>query len=262
MALTLESGALFALLAGGTLLLTGLVAGGIAFLVFNLDRERRYVDESVLTPAAAADGGSVALPRLSAVSESVIHSGVVEAPPSLGMSHNKLGMWTFLSSEIMFFTALIGAYVAFRAIGDLVPEHLNVVLSGVGTFVLICSSFTVVLALDAVQENNQQNFVFYLLGSILLGAAFIGIQGYEWAELMSHGVTATSSLFGTAFFVMTGFHGLHVIIGLVWLTLTLLRAFRGDFTPKDNMGVETFGLYWHFVDVVWIVLFTIIYLIQ
>lgn len=258
----LQPGVLFALVVAATVLLLGLTAGGIAFLTFNLDREQRYANAP--RPALAATGGSSSLvlaPTPSAVSQAVMAGPVEDIPPTLGISHGKLGMWTFLASEIMFFTALIGAYIAFRALGQIQPEHLNVLLSAVGTFILIVSSFTVVLALDAVQENRLPRFQSFIMLSIVLGSVFISIQGYEWSELIGHGITATDSLFGTAFFVLTGFHGLHVVIGLLWLTLTLLRAFRGDFTSRDNLGFETFGLYWHFVDVVWIVLFTIIYLI-
>jgi cytochrome c oxidase subunit 3/cytochrome o ubiquinol oxidase subunit 3 len=98
---------------------------------------------------------------------------------------------------------------------------------------------------------------------LLLGAVFIMFQGVEWTNLFAEGVTPTSGVFGTAFFVLTGFHGLHVIGGLVWLLVFLLpRAFTGRLRPQNTPDVELFGLYWHFVDIVWIVLFTLIYLLR
>ena len=184
----------------------------------------------------------------------------------MGLPHNKLGMWIFLASEVMFFTALIGTYIAFHASGrfemDVVREALNVPLAALNTFILIVSSFTVVMALDSIHEDKTNRFVLFLLATLVLGGTFIAFQGVEWSELLSHGITPADSMFGTAFFVLTGFHGMHVIVGLMWLTFTLLKSFRGDFTRTNNMGIELFGLYWHFVDIVWIILFTMIYLIQ
>lgn len=201
-------------------------------------------------------------PAPSPFTQRVTAEGVVEAAPSLGLPHVKLGMWIFLASEVMFFTALIAAYITFRTRGLLDPgDVLNVPLTALNTFILIVSSLTVVLALDAIQKNDQKRFVLFLLATLVLGTVFISIQGFEWNQLFEEGITPAGDLLGTVFFVLTGFHGLHVIIGLLALVVLLLKALRGDFDERHHMGIETFGLYWHFVDIVWIVLFTIIYLI-
>jgi heme/copper-type cytochrome/quinol oxidase subunit 3 len=200
--------------------------------------------------------------RLSTVSQMVTADGAVEAAPSLSLDNTKLGMWIFLASEIMFFSALIMTFLVYKIRGLMdAGGVLNIPLSALNTFILIVSSFTVVMALEAIREDRQTRFQLLLLGTLALGATFIGIQGTEWNELFQQGIFPNTSLFGTAFFVLTGFHGLHVLGGLAWLTITLLRAFQGDFTRVKNRGIEMFGLYWHFVDIVWIVLFTIIYLI-
>lgn len=201
-------------------------------------------------------------PRLSMVSQMVTAEGVVEPAPSLRLDNTKLGMWVFLASEIMFFSALIAIFLVFKLRGLMDTEGaLNIPLGALNTFILIVSSFTVVMSLEAIQEGRQTRFQLLLLATLALGSTFITIQGVEWSELFSHGIAPNTSMFGTAFFVLTGFHGLHVLGGLAWLTITLLRAFQGDFTRIKNRGIEMFGLYWHFVDIVWIILFTIIYLI-
>ncbi|NDJ33718.1 MAG: heme-copper oxidase subunit III, partial [Chloroflexi bacterium] len=162
---------------------------------------------------------------------------------------------------IMFFTALIGAYIGFRAAGEFTLPEIPTIIPAIGTFILIMSSLTAVLALDSLQRDREVPFILALLGIVVLGIVFLGIQGFEWTELFEKGITPTSDLFGTAFFVLTGFHGLHVAIGLIVLVFVMLRAFLGEFSRERFAGVETFGLYWHFVDIVWIVLFTVIYLI-
>ncbi len=251
----------FLLIVAGALVgITGLGVT-LTFGLYNLDRGVRA--SSTATAAPRPERPRAFTPTLSPVSRSMMAGGVVEAPSTLGMRHGKLGMWMFLASEVMFFTALIGAYIAFRVGGQIVVPHedLNLALASLNTFLLISSSFTVVMALDSMIEGKQSRFIGFSLASMVLGIIFVTIQGIEWAELMGHGVTASSSLFGTAFFVTTGFHGMHVIVGLLWLIFVVLKGFRGDFTPTNYLGIENFGLYWHFVDIVWIVLFTIIYLI-
>jgi heme/copper-type cytochrome/quinol oxidase subunit 3 len=263
--LELEPRLIFSLLAGGPLIL--IVGMGIvgAAALYLLEREARRAQARSLggTPAAQSpQPAPVAQPlRLAPISQKLAATGVAEAAPTMGVPSNKLGMWVFLASEIMFFTALIATYIGFRVRGTLIPPaELDVPLAALNTFILIVSSFTVVLALDAIRADRQNRFVLLLLATLALGSVFVGIQGIEWNELLGHSITPTSQLFGTAFFVMTGFHGLHVIIGLLWLVFALLKAFRGDFSRDRYMGFEIFGLYWHFVDIVWIVLFTLIYL--
>jgi len=254
---------LFLMITAGALLMILGLGITLTFGLYNLDRGVRSAAGAARANRSMASANSAFPQILSPVSQRVMADGQVAERPTLGVRHGKLGMWMFIASEVMFFTALIGAYLAYRVGGRIVVphEHLNLLLASLNTFLLICSSFTVVMAFDAVQEGKTSRFISFLLASIILGGTFITIQGIEWNELITHGITANTDLFGTAFFVTTGFHGLHVIIGLLWLVFTLLRAFRGDFSPQNNLAVENFGLYWHFVDIVWIVLFTIIYLV-
>jgi len=185
----------------------------------------------------------------------------------------KLGMWVFLLSEVMFFTSLIGAYVILRFAN---PEHfaqpgevLNVELTAINTFVLICSSVTMVKAFAALQQGDQQGLQRWLLATIVLGATFVGVQVYEYIHLVEEGFVPMTDLYraeggplyGSTFYLMTGFHGAHVTIGVLALIFVLIKAMRGEYTPQKLGGVEIIGLYWHFVDLVWIVLFTIVYLI-
>jgi cytochrome c oxidase subunit 3/cytochrome o ubiquinol oxidase subunit 3 len=190
------------------------------------------------------------------------HPEDFRAGQALGVDHRKLGMWLFIASEVMFFGGLIAAYLHYKySLGFSESSELDVVLVGINTMVLLTSSYTVVSALEAVRGGRQGRFVFFLLLTILLGVAFLAGQIAEFAELYAHGTTLTSSVFGSSFFTLTGFHGLHVTAGVVWAVITLFRALRGAFSAENNMAVEIFGLYWHFVDIVWIVLFTLIYLI-
>jgi heme/copper-type cytochrome/quinol oxidase subunit 3 len=178
------------------------------------------------------------------------------------LSDRKLGMWVFLASEVMFFSALIGAFAAFKIQEgfDEVHHILNLPLATLGTSVLIVSSFAVVMALEAIQTNDRRVFRNWMFIVLALGLGFLTVQAFEWTELLREDITA-KTLFGTAFFVTTGFHGLHVLGGVGWLALLLIKAQRGEYSAENNLGVELFGLYWHFVDIVWIVLFTVIYLI-
>jgi len=181
---------------------------------------------------------------------------------ALGLDHLKVGMWLFLGSEVMFFGGLISTFLHYK-VNNPTPESgfLDVGLVGINTFLLLASSFTVVSALASIERGDTAGMNLYLLATIGLGVAFLSGQGYEFVSLFGHGVTLSSSVFGSSFFTLTGFHGLHVLVGIVWAASTFFRGMRGSYTRDDHAGVEIFGLYWHFVDIVWIVLFTIIYLI-
>lgn len=193
--------------------------------------------------------------------------------PGMGVYNLKLGMWVFLLSEVMFFTGLIGAYVILRFAH---PEAwtqpgvvLNVPLTAFNTFVLICSSVTMVKAFAAVERGDQPGLRLWLLATVFLGAFFLSVQGIEYFLLAGEGFVPTVAayaaegepLYGMTFYTLTGFHGAHVTLGVIALIFTSRRAFRGAYTPADHGGVEIMGLYWHFVDLVWIILFTIVYLI-
>lgn len=190
------------------------------------------------------------------------HDEEFQAGEKLGLNHVKLGMWFFIATEVMFFGGLITTFLKYK-LQNPTPEAalLDVTLVGVNTFVLLTSSFTVVLGLDAIRRGDQSGLVRFLVATIVLGVVFLAGQGYEFGALYREGVTLTSSLFGSTFFTLTGFHGLHVLGGVLWALRMLVKGVRGEYSADDNLGVELFGLYWHFVDIVWIVLFTLIYLL-
>ena len=182
----------------------------------------------------------------------------------LGIHSKKIGMWVFLASEVMFFTGLIGAYIVLRFGYPEWPVPstiLNVPLTALNTFILICSSVTMVKAFASVADGDQRGLTRNLLLTFLLGATFLSIQVHEYLELVHHGLTLGSSLFGSCFFTLTGFHGAHVFGGVICVLVTWLKALRGGYSQANHVGVEIVGLYWHFVDLVWIILFTIVYLI-
>jgi cytochrome c oxidase subunit 3/cytochrome o ubiquinol oxidase subunit 3 len=193
----------------------------------------------------------------------ISHQDEFRAGRALGLDHVKLGMWLFIASEVMFFGGLLAAYLHFKFRPPVDPgaELLDVVLVGINTFVLLSSSFTVALGLASAKEGKKSRLTAFMGLTITLGLIFLGGQIYEFVTLWNEGVTLSSSVFGSSFFVLTGFHGLHVLIGVIWASAVLLRAMRGKYSPKNYQGVEIFGLYWHFVDIVWIVLFTLIYLV-
>lgn len=195
-------------------------------------------------------------------STSVQHHDEFQAGRRLGLDHRKLGTWLFLASEVMFFGGLIAAFLHYK-LNAPTPEAqlLDVLLVGGNTFVLLTSSYTVVMGLSAIRQGDVSGLVRYLLLTAALGAAFLSGQAYEFASLFREGMTPSSSVFGSSFFTLTGFHGLHVLVGLLWAVRNLAKALRGGFDAERAMGIEVFGLYWHFVDIVWIVLFTVIYLI-
>jgi heme/copper-type cytochrome/quinol oxidase subunit 3 len=189
---------------------------------------------------------------------------VVDVPQadSQPVDKRKLGMWLFLASEVMFFTSLIGGFVNMKGRSPAGANHvLNIPVTAVNTFILILSSTLVVLALASAQNGKMKRAFYLLLGTWFLGALFLGIQVNEYIRLIAAGVTPSGSLFGSGFYALTGFHGLHVVIGLSWLTGLLVMAVRGLITQERSYLIEMFGLFWHFVDVVWIVLFTIVYLL-
>ena len=184
-------------------------------------------------------------------------------------SWGKLGMWVFLAGDAMSFGALLAGYGALRA-GALdwpIPQHvLGITLTAFMTFLLICSSLTMVKGLSAIRHNDTKGMVRYLLLTICGGVIFLGLQAYEWTHLINEGLTLSSNpfgnyLFGTTFFAITGFHGAHVTGGVIYLTLVVLNGLRGKYSAHNFNGVEIAGLYWHFVDLVWILVFTFVYLI-
>ena len=184
---------------------------------------------------------------------------------NVGIESRKLGMWLFLASEVMFFTGLIGAYIVLRQASPEWPNPssiLNIPLTAFNTFLLICSSATLVKGLASAQDGDQEGMQTGLLLTVLLGALFLIIQAHEYHELIHEKhFTPSSSLFGSCFFTLTGFHGMHVLVGVICLFVVFIKSLRGTYSAAEYRGIEVAGLYWHFVDLVWIILFTILYLI-
>jgi heme/copper-type cytochrome/quinol oxidase subunit 3 len=146
--------------------------------------------------------------------------------------------------------------------GPYSTEILNIPLTSVSTFVLLMSSLAMVVALDQVTKGNRKGTLGALMAVILLGGGFLGFQAYEFTHFYHVGLTLQTNLFGSTFFILTGFHGAHVTIGVIWLLLLWIDAFRGRLGPERALRVEIAGLYWHFVDIVWIAIFTLVYLIE
>jgi heme/copper-type cytochrome/quinol oxidase subunit 3 len=185
-------------------------------------------------------------------------------PTSLGVDNRKLAIWTLIGSEVMFFSALIVTYIVMhgKSISGPKPgDVLNVPLTGVNTFVLICSSLTMVTALAAIQRGDGRALRRWLIATIVLGLGFLGGQAIEFTSLGQNGLSLSANLFGATFFTLTGFHGAHVLVGIIWIAFLLVRAFQGGVTQNNHIAIELVGLYWHFVDIVWIIIFTIVYLI-
>ncbi len=208
-------------------------------------------------------------------------------PSSLGLSNMKLAFWLFLGSECLLFGALISTYLLSKAnfitqlqagnpdVVSTMPTELanemvaegsvepmfDIPFTSLSSFVLLMSSLAMVLAHSAVSRDDQRTARVWLATTAALGSLFIGGQVYEFTAFYREGLTFTGNLFGSAFFTLTGFHGVHVTLGIVMLVSLLILSFRGKLNSDRAETVELVGLYWHFVDVVWVLIFTIVYLI-
>jgi heme/copper-type cytochrome/quinol oxidase subunit 3 len=184
---------------------------------------------------------------------------------STGLPHIKLGMWLFLASECLLFGALISTYVLFRGSsteGPFPDEVFDIPYTSISAFVLLASSLTMVLALAAKQRADEGGARLWLLTTALLGSVFVGGQVYEFTSFVREGLTLSSNIFGSTFYVLTGFHGVHVTVGILMLLSLVAMSFAGKLSgERGEMSIEMVGLYWHFVDIVWIVIFTVVYLI-
>ena len=195
----------------------------------------------------------------------VAHDEVPEHPTYTGLNSRKMLFWAFLGSECMFFGSLIATYLIYKgrdSVGPLPHEILNIPLTSFSAFDLLMSSLTMVLALAYIQRGDQKKGTFWLFMTAALGAIFVGMQVYEFSHFVHEGLTLQKNLFGCTFFVLTGFHGTHVTVGVIWLLTLVLQGWRGKLPVTKSLDVEIAGLYWHFVDVVWIAIFTLIYLLQ
>lgn len=193
-----------------------------------------------------------------------------------GIDNRKLAIWTFIGSECMFFASLIGTYLVYKGRDITGPKpHAEWLLNGApqeqileiplvtfGTSLLLFSSFFIVLALSGAQRGNRKALIGWLMATIFCGVFFVGMQVYEFTHFVHRGMGYTTNLFSSTFFTLTGFHGTHVTLGLVWLISVLVVALRGKLPPEKSLNLEIAALYWHFVDVVWIVIFPVVYLIR
>jgi len=204
-----------------------------------------------------------------------------------GLDSKKIAIWAFIGSECMLFISLISTYLIYKGrslVGPFPHEEwtgpdgrhyepiLDIPVTSASTFVLLMSSLAMVLALAAVQNKNlpKRTRGDRILGSsklwlwmtALLGATFLGFQAYEFTSFVHEGLTLSTNLFGSSFFTLTGFHGAHVTAGVIWLLSLLAIDYRRGLGPADALNVDIAALYWHFVDVVWIVIFTVVYLIE
>ena len=181
-----------------------------------------------------------------------------------GVGNVKLGMWVFLSSETLFFGAFISTYLLYRGrdtVGPYPDDIFEIPFTSVTSFILLLSSMTMVLALGAIQRGDDRRFRIWVGATALFGLTFIAGQVYEFTSFYRDGLSLSTNLFGSSFYTLTGIHGAHVTVGIVWLLSLLGRSAQGRLTQGQSEAVEVAGLYWHFVDVVWIVLFTVIYLV-
>ena len=201
-------------------------------------------------------------------------------PTATGIDTRKLAIWTFIGSECLFFASLISTYLVYKGkslVGPLPHEASQCMLHGkleqcgpvfsiplvtFGTAVLLFSSFFVVMALNGAQTGNRKRLITWLSATVIGGLFFVGMQVYEFQHFYHLGLGYTTNLFSQSFYTLTGFHGTHVTIGVIWLGTVLIQALRGKLPPEKAMNLEIAALYWHFVDVVWIVIFPVVYLMR
>ena len=186
-------------------------------------------------------------------------------PTTTGLNHRKLLMWAFLGSDCMFFGTLIATYLVYKnksVEGAMPIDVFDIPVTSVSTFVLLMSSMSMVMAYAWLTRGNLKAFRIWLASTAILGATFLAFQTFEFRDFAVHGqLTPKTNLFGSTFFTLTGFHGAHVTLGVIWLLSILFHSFRkGGVTPEKNLDVDLAALYWHFVDIVWIVIFTVVYL--
>ena len=183
---------------------------------------------------------------------------------STGVENRKLGMWVFLSSEFLFFGALITNYLLFKGRdfgpGALYPVELyDIPFTSISSFVLLMSSLTMVLAHSALARGDQNQTRTWLAATGMLGLVFVSGQFFEFTEFILEGLKLNVNPAASAFYMLTGFHGFHVTMGAIMLMAILGRAMKGHFSPHNHFGFEAVAWYWHFVDVVWLGLFVFVY---
>jgi heme/copper-type cytochrome/quinol oxidase subunit 3 len=192
-------------------------------------------------------------------------AATVDKGTATGLDNRKLLMWAFLASDCMFFGTLLATYLVYKnrsLEGPLPRDTFDVPYTSISAFVLLLSSLTMVLALDSIRRDDKRRTRVWLGCTALLGCVFLAGQLYEFTTFITvDGLTLGRNLFGSTFFTLTGFHGTHVAIGVFWLLSLLTHSLRGRLHREHALFVEIAGLYWHFVDIVWILIFTLVYLI-
>lgn len=183
---------------------------------------------------------------------------------STGLSNNKLAMWIFLGSECLLFGGLISTYMLYRGrhSENLGPDQVwDIPFTSASSFVLLMSSLTMVLAVTAAKRKDDRNTRLWLTVTAMLGSLFVAGQVYEFTTFYREGLGFTTSLFSSSFYTLTGFHGAHVSVGVIMLLATVGMILKNRIPGDKAEVVEIVGLYWHFVDIVWILIFTLVYLI-
>jgi heme/copper-type cytochrome/quinol oxidase subunit 3 len=189
--------------------------------------------------------------------------GPPSSAPAPPVSNARLGMLMLIAAETMLFTGLIGAYVVFRFGSVSWPSAqvwLPVGITWVNTFFLLLSCYTMHRAIAAVHANDQQKLVSNLSITGLLGSLFLGIQGYEWTQLIRDGLTISRGIYGATFYTLIGCHAAHVLAAVIWLLVVVLLATKGRFSARRSIAVEICGMYWYYVGALWVVLFVLVYL--
>lgn len=214
------------------------------------------------------------------MSHAAVADHALEHPTSTGLDNRKLAIWTFIGSECLFFASLISTYLVYRSkviqhgvgpfphdpwtspAGQHFEPILEIKLVTVGTALLLFSSLFVVIGLNGAQRNRRGQMLGGLAATIVCGLFFIGMQVYEFTHFVHEGLKLQTNMFGASFFTLTGFHGTHVTIGVIWLITMFILALRGKLPPHKALNLELAALYWHFVDVVWVVIFPVVYLMK
>lgn len=180
------------------------------------------------------------------------------------ISNARLGMVMLLGAETMFFAGLIGSFLLFRVANDIWPPpmfpKLPVAVTLVNTLFLLYSAVTMWQARRAMRRGMPSRSVMFLLYTTVLGVVFLGIQGYEWAKLLGVGLTLSSGVFGATFYIVIGTHALHVFGAVIWLVVVLIRAWRGDYRPRQDVGMAVCAMYWFYVVGLWPILYWLVYL--
>jgi heme/copper-type cytochrome/quinol oxidase subunit 3 len=194
-----------------------------------------------------------------------VHDAYDSHGTATGVTNAKLGMWIFLSSEFLLFGSFISAYLLYKGRSPSGPKPSQVYdipFTSTTSFILLMSSLTMVLALAAIQRGDHRRFRIWIMATALFGLTFVGGQVYEFTNFFrEHHLALHTNVFGSTFFVLTGLHGAHVTAGIIWLLSLFGLSSQGRLATRDSEKVEIAGLYWHFVDVIWIVIFTVIYLV-